>query len=149
MFESIVKAIAEEKKNYGLKMQDPCPEGAVAKLRKLVKDEFGAELSADYCLLLKKTNGLDHNGIVFYAGETTPIAGYKDRFIEGFMEANRGFRDIERMKRYLVYGTDGEVLYVGDIAKSSLLSIDAVSLEQFDSFDDFEKMLTGAVEAVA
>jgi hypothetical protein len=149
MFEGILKAIAEEKKHYGLKMQEPCSEASIIALKKQVKEEFGTGLSDDYCELLKKTDGLDHNGVVFYASKTATIAGYNDRFIEGFMEANRGFRDVERMKKYLVYGTDGEVLFVCELEKSSLMSIDAVSLEHFDTFENFEKMLSGAVEAVA
>jgi hypothetical protein len=146
MYEDILESIAKEKEKYGLLMQPPCSDLALVSLEKRVKEELKAELDGDYALFLKKTNGLDHNGLVMYASETMAIAGFDDRMLEGLVEANRDLRDVERFVNYLVYGTSGEVNYAYSFDDEKFVTLDAVSFDCFDSFSTFRELLVAALK---
>ncbi len=82
---------------------------------------------------------------MIYSSETTPIVGYKDRVIEGFVDANLSFRDLERMRRFLVFGQSGDDLYVFDTVEGVYGACDNVSLEVFDAFPSFDEMMAAAL----
>lgn len=145
MFEDVLKPVVEEKKKYGLSMQSPCTDGSLASLKKRVKDTLKAVLDEGYASFLLETNGLDHNGLVFYASDTMPLAGFDDRTIEGIVEANLGLRDVEIFKEFLVYGTSGEVNYACRLNDGKFVTVDAVSFDLFDTFSSFKDMLVGAL----
>lgn len=146
MVEDLLKTIESDKANYGQKIQPPCPEASIPALKSRAKTELNAELSEEYLDFLKKTNGLDNNGLVIFASETTPISGYDDRFLEGIIEANLNLRDLESFMNYIVYGSSGESLYVFQIDKSQYKTIDAISHDSFETYDSFNLMLKGAIE---
>ncbi|MHC9543218.1 MAG: YrhA family protein [Vulcanimicrobiota bacterium] len=145
MYQDILKPVAEELAKYGCSLQPPCEEGNIHTLIKRVKEELSAALPDNYAAFLREVKGLDYNGLVIFADETTPIAGFDDRFIEGIVEANLGYRDAEDLKDYLVLGTNGGVHYVQKIGADEYQSIDAVSLDLYEKFDSFPEMLRGAL----
>jgi hypothetical protein len=145
MFEDVLKPVVEEKQKYGLAMQSPCSDSGLASLKKRVKDELKTELDEGYESFLLETNGLDHGGLVIYASETMPLAGFDDRTLEGIVDANLGFRDVELFREFLVYGTSGEVNYACRLTDREFVTIDAVSFDLFDTFSSFKEMLEGAL----
>jgi len=145
MYQDILKPVAEELAKYGLSLQPPCTEKEVEALKRRVKEELATVLPEHYAAFLMEVKGLDYNGLVILADETTPIAGFDDRFIEGIVDANLGYRDVERLKDYLVLGTNGGVHYVQKLDAEEYQSIDAVSMDIYEKFDSFQEMLRGAL----
>jgi hypothetical protein len=91
-------------------------------------------------------DGLDWDGLVIYASKTTALADHSDRFIEGWIEANQGFRSNPLMKQLLVFGDSGVDLYVYEPAKRQYSARDRVSLDLNESFASFEEMLAAALK---
>jgi hypothetical protein len=146
MLEELLKPVAQDKEKYGLKLQPPCDESALSDLRKRVSAELSAELPESYAAFLGLTDGLDYNGLVIYSSITKPIVGYDDRFIEGFVEANISFRDLEAFRKYLVIANSGELLYLYEIASSRSLAVDSISLQPEEHFGSIEEMLGAALK---
>ncbi len=145
MYQDILKPVAEEMAKYGCSLQPPCEEREVQELKRRVKEELSASLPEHYAGLLREVKGLDYNGLVIFANETTPITGFEDRFIEGLVEANLGYREVESLKDYLILGTNGGVHYVQKLDINEYQSIDAVSLDLYEKFDSFLDMIRGAL----
>ena len=128
-------------------MQSPASEQSIAQLRRNSEKELNARIPDEYINFLKLTNGLDYNGLIFFACETVPIEGFNDRFIEGLVEANLAMRDVERFHNFIVFGDSGESLYVQKPDTGEYLCLDTISLDQFECFHSFEEMLRSALEA--
>ncbi|MDQ7821319.1 MAG: YrhA family protein [Candidatus Eremiobacteraeota bacterium] len=145
----LLTKVEKEKSEYGLSMQAPCPDDAVSHLRSQVENDLGTALPDDYARFLSRTNGLDHNGLTIFGSRTAPIAGYDDREIEGVVEANRDRRDVDSMKKYLVVGESGDMVYAFDPEKSRYVGLDSCSLDHCESYASFDTMLKAAFEANA
>jgi len=146
MNRQLLEDLRKEMARFGRALQPPCPPAALERLRARVRAELKSELPEESAEFLAVTNGLDYDGVVFYGSEKLPIAGYADRLIEGLVEANLLKRDVERAKRFLIFGTDGEVLFVRDLHTGAYKALDAVALDDEESYESFEALLSGAVE---
>ncbi|MDQ7821323.1 MAG: YrhA family protein [Candidatus Eremiobacteraeota bacterium] len=149
MYEELLTPIKKDLEKYGYRLQQPAMEAEIKLLESNAKKELGAALPPEYISLLCEVNGLDYNGFVFYATHTLNITGFEDRTIEGFVEANMAFRDVDRFRDFLVFGGDGEVLYVYRLSAKKYLSIDAVALDEADPYGSFREMLQGAIDTHA
>ena len=127
-------------------MQPPCPTTAIQELREASRKHLSYSIPDEYAEFLSQTNGLVWNGLVIYASDRTPIVGYSDRFIEGFIDGNLGYRDFEPMKDYLVFADDGTSLYVYDIGEAAHRIILRVGLSIMESFTSFEILIAKALE---
>lgn len=145
----LLKNVSSEKENYGLKMQPPCEECSLLRLKEQVRKEFDAELPDDYSRFLAGTNGMDHNGIVIYGSETSQIEGFDDRLIDGLIDANKTHRDIDSLKDFLVVGMSDDRLFVFDPKESDYKALDSASLASFESYSSFDEMLNKAIESYA
>lgn len=116
-------------------------------MRSRAKHELGHEIPDEYAALLATCNGLDWNGLVVYASERTRIVGYSDRFVEGFVEANRDHREFEPMKDFLVFADDGTVVYTYCISRNKFQEVTSVGLSVLEEFDTFDDLLRNALES--
>ena len=144
-YKQILTEIAAAAKKYDLRLQPPCSPKVLGELQGRARKQLGNEVPNGYVAFLRQHDGLDWNGLAIYAGETVPIAGYTDRFIQGFIEANLDFRDNIDMKRLLVFGESGLDLYVCDVVSKKYSARDRVSLDVNESFDSFDEMLAAAL----
>jgi hypothetical protein len=145
MYDTLLNTIEERMHSYGESLQAPCPTECLKNLRLRAKLELGCDIPDQYGSFLTKANGLDWNGVVVYACERTPIVGYSDRFIDGFVEANLDFRDHEPMKDYLVFADDGVALFTYHITESKYEVITRVGLSLLESFNAFDDLLTNTL----
>ena len=145
-YESLLRQIEGRKKAYGEALQPPCPTTAIRKLKAESRKQLSHPIPDEYAEFLAVTNGLDWNGLVLYASDRTPIVGYSDRFIEGFIEGNLGYRDFEPMKDYLVFAEDGTALYVYHTGKDAYHIILTVGLSIMESFSSFESLVAKALD---
>ena len=144
--ELLDEAIAWRKAN-GLQVQPACRGEAIEALRQRSKSELGADVPADYCSFLQLSNGLSSTGLVVYASETVPIAGYDDRFIEGFVEANLGWRDYEPNRAFLFFGEDGIRLFAFELPQSRYQVLDRQSGSLIQTVPTFNHLLSEALKS--
>jgi len=104
MYAEQLDQVATEQARYGAVPQAPATEVELARLRRRASEELGVELPAEYEEFLKRVNGLDWNGVLLYATETTTIAGV--------VEMNLVLRDDPRFADLLALGSDGLDLHL-------------------------------------
>jgi hypothetical protein len=107
--------------------------------------DLGTTLPVAYLNFLRLTNGLDWNGVVVYASETTPLGGHVDRSISGIVDMNLGLRADERFDDLLVFGSNGLDLYTLRLSTRVYETYDEVPHEPLDTFGTFDGLLTGAL----
>src|SRR5918994_7425026 len=93
MYKDLLREIARKRAKYSQSMQPPCADEKLDQLKGRALDELSAAPPDEYIGFLKTTNGLDWNGLLIYACETSPISGYSDRFVPGFLETNLRTRE--------------------------------------------------------
>jgi hypothetical protein len=141
-YQQLLNQFAAEAKKYGNSLQPACSAKDLTDLQARVRKELGAEIPPGYAEFLRQHDGLDWDGILLFASKTVPIAGYKDRFIEGLVEANLGYRSAGWKDQYVVVGDDGMDLYVFEPGPKKYSARDRVSLDKNESYPSFEEMLT-------
>jgi len=144
----ILCRLAEELASEDAAMQRPAENLALQGLRTRAKSELQAHIPDAYLRLLKKQNGIDWNGLTIYAAATVPIVGYTDRFIEGFVEANRIRRQCEGMDQFLLFGNREGVEFARERDTGRYVIIDAVSTDTLHTFKTFDQMVGHAIEDV-
>jgi len=141
MYQEILDDVAARMSKYGERLQPGVTPEQLASLEKRSESELGARLIDGYAPFLKRTNGLDWNGVAIYASERTQIVGYSDRIIDGFMEANLAFRDVDEFARLLVFGESGDELYAYDTHLLQFQIVDRVPLDVLETYSSFERLL--------
>lgn len=146
MYQALLKEHIDDKKAYGGSPQPPATREELEDLRQRAKDELGVELPKGYLAFLEQMNGLDSNGLVVYASQTTALVGHPDRSLEGLVEANLGWWDLEKHKRWLFFGESGLALYTLEIATGQYQRIDRSSNDVLETFGAFEDLLARGLE---
>jgi hypothetical protein len=147
MYDSLLQTIALRMQPYGERLQPPCSSESLEKLRHPTELELGGDLPDAYLRFLAKADGLDWNGLVVYGSERSPILGYSDRFIDGFVEANLDFRDHEPLNGFYVFAEDGVALYTQRIPTEQFEIILSVGLSSLETFPSFDALLVDAFSA--
>jgi hypothetical protein len=127
-------------------MQPPCSPEELVRLRLGAKEELGSDIPDAYADFLRWHNGVTWNGLTIYASETSSIAGRTDRFIAGFVESNRLFRQgSPELVDCLIFADSEFYLYVYDKVDDGYVRCDRLSLEKYKSFSSFEDMISSAL----
>lgn len=146
MYKELLTNVAAWMKANSLQMQPPARETDVLDLRARARAELGAELPEEYCALLRETDGLDANGLVVYATRTSTIAGHDDRSIEGFVEANLGWRDLEDNRNYLFFAESGISLFSFHLGDRRYRVLDRSSGSLVEEVVTFDELVAHALE---
>ena len=147
MYEQLLADVSAEQARYGMQIQPPCPEERLARLRRRVRDELGAELPDGYEAFLRTQDGLNYNGLFIYASETAPIVNVRGAAIQGIVDANLGWRDIEQMVAYLVFGDGNMDLYALHLPTGEYHVLDRVPGNLIETHPSFELLMTAALKA--
>lgn len=146
MYESLLRELAKKRAKYSQSMQPPCEEGKIEQLEREALAKLSTALPDEYIEFLKITNGLDWNGLLIYACETTPISGYTDRFIPGFLETNlRTRKECEPCRDFLFFGDSGIDAYAYKISSSEYQILDRSSMELTETFSSFDDLISEAL----
>ena len=137
MYAELLERIAAEQASYGAVPQNPATDAELARLRRRADEELGVELPAEYEEFLKRVNGLDWNGVLLYATETTTIAGV--------VEMNLVLRDDPRFADLLALGSDGLDVYTYRTATGTYEIYDEVPHNLVASGLSFEDLMTRAL----
>ena len=145
MYRDLLRRVAAEQARSGGGPQNPCSQVQFARLRWRVRTELDAELPAEYVDLLAQVNGLDWNGVVLYASETTPIVGHPGRSIAGLVEVNLAFRDDQRFADLLVLGSDGMDIFTYRVSAGGYEVYDEVPHDLLAAGLSFDALMTRAL----
>ena len=147
MYRQLLDELQGEQTRYGGHRQPPCTEERLALLRRRVREELGAELPDEYLAFLREQDGLNYNGLFVYASETTPIVCVRDASIQGIVEANLGWRDVETMRDYLVFGDGNMDLYARHLPTGEYHVLDRVPGNLIETHPSFELMMVAAFKS--
>lgn len=138
-----LRQIQTEDAQFGDQPQPPAAADALVSLRHQVREKFNYELPNAYVALLALSDGVNFNSYTLYASKTLPIAGYPDRFIEGFVEANYLWEHYERNSDHhlLVFGETGGDLFLFDRRDQKFKVTDKVGGDAYQEFDSFEELV--------
>jgi len=145
MYKDLLKRVAEEQRQFGSSLQPPITEEQLQLLVMSASKELRTELPGEYINFLRLTNGLDWNGVVVYAGDTTAITGHPDRSIPGIIEMNLNYRDDPRFEDLLVLGSNGMDIYTYRISSGGYEVYDEVPHELMEIFPTFDELMTRAL----
>jgi len=146
MYQTLLQEHLDDKRGYGESPQPGCDAQQLERLRERARKELRTEFPEAYYDFLRQTNGLDSNGLVVYASETTPIVGHNDMSIEGIVDANLGWRDFAPHRRLVVFAESGTALYVYDNDGREYQQLDRQSNSVIAELPSFEALLHRALE---
>jgi SMI1 / KNR4 family (SUKH-1) len=147
MYERLLTAVGAEQAKYGEQSQPPCTEERLERLRRRTRAELGAELPEEYAAFLRTQDGLNHNGLFIYASEPSPVAGAGDAVIEGFVEANLGWREDEHFRAYLIFGEGNMDFYVRHLPTGEYQVIDRTPGNLIETHPSFDGLIAAALKA--
>jgi hypothetical protein len=145
MFKGILGKVLRQMRREGSKPQPACSPQDLLKMRRRASEQFSTALPRAYCTFLTITNGLDWDGLVIYATHRIPIVGFDDRFIDGFVEANLAHRDYPVFNDLLVFGENGTVVFVFDMAHREYQVLMNIGLDVLERYSTFDKLMTNAL----
>ncbi|MHC8294226.1 hypothetical protein [Pseudomonas sp. LB3P58] len=121
-----------------------CPEQAIVQAETAFKQAFGLEFPEVYKRVLRRANGVLHNGLIIWPAVTEPL------FQETLLEANSDLRDTFSAD-FIYFGQLDEELYVLELASQTYCAIEFVGKPVWKRFRDalemFEFMLERAWSA--
>ena len=143
-YQQLLKQISAKSKEDGESLQPPCSAKDLTDLQAQARKELGIDIPSGYAEFLRQHDGFNWNGLLIFASKTVPIIGYTDKFIEGFVDWNLGFRSDEWKNEFVVFGDSGLDLYIYEPRKQKYSARDRISLDEAESYSSFEEMLTAA-----
>src|SRR4051794_11274196 len=92
IYQQLFPMIRQDKREVGGDLQPKASEADIAQMESLAQQELKASAPSSYIRFLRNTNGLSWAGVAIYGTSESPIAGFPNRLIDGFVESNTRFR---------------------------------------------------------
>lgn len=112
MYEALLDEFIAHRRRQGYDLQPPATDAQVADLRKRVRQQLRYGLPDGYAAFLKRTNGMEFNGLRFYATEASPVVGFEQVVIPGLVEGNLEWRQGGSYRDQIIFGHTGDANYV-------------------------------------
>ena len=144
---TVLDEVAIQRRVFGGELQLPCTPDLIHKMKIRSQTELRNDIPDEYLSFLRETNGVTWNGVSFYGCEESPINGKEGGKIWGFVDTNLIYRDVERMKNYLVFGQSDMDIYVINLSTHKYQVLDKISLDEITSVSTFEELLAKAFES--
>jgi hypothetical protein len=144
ILDDILGRVAAEEARFKYHLQPPCPDDKLEEMKQQAREAFGVEVPDGYVRFLRRMNGLDFNGTLFFAAQKEPRVDKPSTFIEGFVDANLIRR--EYAENFLFFGESGMEMYAYNLDSSRYEVVDSVSLDAYESFGSYGELMTAALE---
>jgi len=141
MYLKLLEQLEKKRKSYGLGMQPPANENELINFKQQVTKRLQHKIDKEYLNFLSIRNGFSWNGFSIYATCTTPIIGYSDRFIDGFVDVNLSYWEIDDNMIFITFGESGDTRYVFNLSKMRFEEIDKIALDTITIFNSFEELV--------
>jgi len=132
--DAVIMAARDAQVAVGEVVQAGADEARIAALRVALQREFGATLPDDYAALLRRSDGVDFDGLVLYGSAQSEAAPGPAGFWQGLVAANRLWREGPGHERYLVLGETDIDLFTVDLDGGNPVLRDKVSSDVNETF---------------
>ncbi len=117
----------------------PCGENDILKAEHEFKAECGCNFPDAYKRVLRRANGVDHNGLIIWPAKPEPL------FQETILQANADLRE-NFSGDFIYYGQMDEELYVFDLRTMEYCAIEYVGKPVWATFADADEMFQFMLE---
>jgi hypothetical protein len=146
MYKEWLEKVKKDKEKFDGQMQSSASPEQIARLSAEAQTKLKVSLPQAYLDFLRENNGLNWNGVMIYASEQVPIAGYTDRFIYGLVEMNETHRDDDFFNDFIVFGDDGMDLYAYNIGSGEYQIYENVPHNLVATYPNFDELISRALQ---
>ena len=132
--DAVIIAAREAQVAVGEMVQSGADEKRIEALRAALQREFGATLPDDYAALLRRSDGVDFDGLVLYGSWQTEETPGPAGFWQGLVAANRLWRQGYGHEKWLVLGETDMDLFTVALDGSAPVLRDKVSSDVNETF---------------
>ena len=132
--DAVIVAAREAQVAVGEIVQPGADETRIAALRAALQREFGATLPDDYAALLRRSDGVDFDGLVLYGSWQSEANPGPGGFWQGLIAANKLWREGPGHEGYLVLGETDIDLFTVNLDGSGPVLRDKVSSDVNETF---------------
>jgi hypothetical protein len=132
--DAVIVAARDAQVAVGEAVQAGADEARIAALRAALQRDFGAALPEDYAALLRRSDGVDFDGLVLYGSWQSEAAPGPAGFWQGLVAANRLWRQGPGHEAYLVLGETDIDLFTVNLDGSNPVLRDKVSGDVNETF---------------
>ncbi|QSR86603.1 SMI1/KNR4 family protein [Candidatus Methylacidiphilum infernorum] len=138
-----LEMINQEEVDAGFEPLRGRPTEKILAYRDQVKEQYGIEIPDDYLEFLKVSDGLAHNGVVFFSTDHE-----KEEFqvIPGLISENLSIGTFDQNKDYLILGYSNLFWYAYHFPTQKYLALDEEDLQEVVEFKDFDDMMTSVLK---
>jgi len=141
--------IEKMERKYGSSLRNSTSDTEINKLNEFIQQKLGEFLLPNaYIEFLKNVNGLDFNGLVIYGVDEVWLDREADEDVQGFIETNELWYEIDWHKQYVFFGDSDTALYCFDLKELVFVELDKPSGTIIQSFESFDFMINAAMETV-
>ena len=141
--------IEKMERKYGSSLRNSTSDTEINKLNEFIQQKLGEFLLPNaYIEFLKNVNGLDFNGLVIYGVDEVWLDREADEDVQGFIETNELWYEIDWHKQYVFLGDSDTALYCFDLKEHVFVELDKPSGTIIQSFESFDFMINAAMETV-
>jgi hypothetical protein len=117
--DDLLRRIQADQRKHGDAIRPAAGDAQIARLKRLAREVFAADLPDGYLDFLRRSDGLDYNGVVIYGCAASPEqpAG---NFWQDFVAANQAWRDNPANAALLIFGDSDMDLYAFDLRSHRL-----------------------------
>lgn len=132
--DAVIVAARDAQVAVGEIVQPGADEARIAALRAALQREFGATLPDDYAALLRRSDGVDFDGLVLYGSWQSEANSGPGGFWQGLVAANKMWREGPGHEGYLVLGETDIDLFTVALDGSNPVLRDKVSSDVNETF---------------
>jgi len=132
--DAVIVAARDAQVAVGEIVQPGADEARIAALRAALQREFGATLPDDYAALLRRSDGVDFDGLVLYGSWQSEANPGPGGFWQGLIAANKLWREGPGHEAYLVLGETDIDLFTVNLDGSAPVLRDKVSSDVNETF---------------
>ncbi|MGN7940312.1 YrhA family protein [Virgibacillus sp. 6R] len=150
MWQEKLTEIKEEEKIVGAELNGAASDEDIEKFKKKVNEKLNVELPLEYIRFLQVINGLEFNGYTIYGIDQELVEKKPKNKIDGFIDSNQVWHEVEHQKQYLFFGDGSLSWYVLDkeMKRYKLIAKpEGDELEDFNGFDEMiERIMSDALQ---
>lgn len=147
MYDELLQDVAAFRRESGRDLQPPATDTALADLRRRARSELRYAIPPEYEAFLRKTDGLDSNGISIYGSSRTLIVGTTNRFVSGLVEANLLWRKGGAYEDQVIFANDSLTNYVWHLDDEAWELRTTPSDDLREKVASFEELVFRALDA--
>ena len=146
MWKTKLEEIKNLNSRFGERINDGATDEDIKILLENIEDRDIKEALEPYLSFLKVVNGLEFNGYILYGIDSNLLSYTTKQQINGIIDNNEVWNDLEWETKYLFLGDSSMSWYVYDVEAGKYFELDKPSGDVMESYDSLDAMLTKVLE---